>query len=77
MIRLLAAFVVLALLQQEDKELAAFKRDALKQYAEGAWKKIVWQADIPAALTKAQKDGRPVLAVITVGHMGRKDAADC
>ncbi len=77
MVRLLAAFVVLALLQQEDKELTAFKREALKKYDEGAWKKIAWQADMPAALKKAQQDGRPVLAVIVVGNMGRKDAAEC
>jgi hypothetical protein len=77
MIRLLAAFAVLALLQQEDKQLAEFKREALKKYEAGTWKKIAWQADMPAAIKKAQDDGKPILAVIVVGHLGKQGAAEC
>jgi hypothetical protein len=77
MIRIAIMLAVLSLLRQEDRELAEFKRETLKRESEGRWKKVAWQKDMAAALRKAQEGNKPVLAVIVVGHLGRKNAAEC
>jgi len=50
-----------------------FKRQAIKKEDEGAWKKIDWQKNIAVAMEK----GKPILAVLVVGEMGKKGAAEC
>ena len=63
--------------QDDPKKFEDFKRDALKKEAGGAWKKIGWQKDMDAAIEKAKADTKPILAVLVVGEMAKKDAPEC
>lgn len=58
-------------------KLEEFKRTALEKEDEGQWKKIDWRKDMDAALKEAREKSKPLLAVLIVGHLAKKDAAEC
>jgi hypothetical protein len=53
------------------------QREVLANEKNELWKQIEWQPNIDAALKAAQKSGKPILATIIVGELGKKDAARC
>ena len=67
------ALFLLALAQADDPKA----RELLRRESEGAWKKIEWQKDFEAAKAKAREGGKPILAILIVGHMAQKGAAEC
>jgi hypothetical protein len=54
-----------------------FCERALKNYREGAYKKIDWHKDGTAAARKARAESKPLLVVIVANRGARKGAADC
>ena len=56
---------------------AEFREKTIERERTGAWKRIRWQPSAADAVRTARMEGKPILAVLITGHLGRKDAADC
>ncbi|HLG42465.1 MAG TPA: hypothetical protein VI643_03790 [Planctomycetota bacterium] len=76
MIGLIAAAAVLVA-GQDDPDFEKFKARQLEHEDKGEWKKIKWQKDLETALKKAKEADKPVFVFFIVGHLGKKDAAEC
>ena len=61
----------------DPKGLAEFRRKALACEKQDVWKKIDCQVSPAVALKESQKQGKPLLVALVVGHRGEKDATEC
>jgi len=56
------------------KGLEEIERQLLNKEAAGVWRNIDWSPDIDEAMTRAQAEKKPILVVLEVGPMAKKNA---
>lgn len=59
------------------QELEAAKQQAISREQQEIWKRINWSANAQNALAQGQRQNKPVMFVLVVGHHGKKNASDC
>ncbi len=76
-VAILASSMCLEAKANTPKDIERTKHELKLREQQGLWKQINWSPNLDTALAAGREQNKPILFVLVVGKLGKKNTAEC